>query len=64
MNGREHFIDPNELSKYLQIKPHTLHIWTKTKALPYYKIGGRLRFKISEIDKWVGERQRQKRSRI
>ena len=42
-----------EVSQYLRVHEMTLYRWMKAKLVPGFKIGGRWRFKISEIDKWI-----------
>ena len=47
------FLSINDLSKYLGIKPKTLYSWVAKGILPHYRIGGLIRFKRKDIDRWV-----------
>jgi excisionase family DNA binding protein len=50
--------DSKRLAEYLNLNLGTIRNWAWMKRIPYYKVGGRLRFKKSEIDEWL-ERQKQ-----
>ena len=49
----ENLISSEEASKYLDISLSTLYKWTKSKNIPIYKIGSRVLFKKSELEKWI-----------
>lgn len=57
MNSK--YLTPKELSKYLEISTQTLAIWrtNKTYPLPYIKVGGRVRYKIEDVQNWLDSRQ-------
>jgi len=42
-----------EAADYLRISPHTLRDKIRTRKLPFYKVGGSIRFRRSKLDKWV-----------
>ena len=50
---QDSFLSINDLSKYLGIKPKTLYSWVAKGILPHYRIGGLIRFKRKDIDRWV-----------
>ena len=55
--NKERLIDVNDLAEYLGISIYGIYRMTSQKAseqtIPYYKIGRRCRFKLSEIDIWL-----------
>lgn len=42
-----------DIAKYLGISIPTLKTWMTEKNLPCYKIGGVIRFRLSEVDLWL-----------
>ncbi len=51
-------IDLNGVVGYLGLKRSTLYTMTSRKEIPYYKVGRKLLFKKSELDRWVKEGKR------
>ena len=47
------FLNIQDLSQYLGIKPSTLYSMVERKMIPHYKVGRMVRFKLSEIDQWM-----------
>lgn len=45
----EGFLDINELSGILKVKPSTIYGWIHEGRVPYYKVVGLVRFKEKEI---------------
>ncbi len=45
--------DVKALAKYLSVSAKWIYERTQLKEIPYYKIGGQLRFRKSDIDKWL-----------
>ncbi len=45
-----------EIADYLQVKPSTIYQWTHTGFILHVKLGNRVRFKLSQVDKWVERR--------
>ena len=46
---QEELLTPEEAAKFLKCSPETIHNWKKSGKLNYYRIGGRIYFKKSEI---------------
>ena len=47
-----------ELQEYFQVSYTTLRNWESQHGLPYYKIGGKVRYDWSEVKAWMnGEKQ-------
>ena len=42
-----------ECSNYINIKEKTIYSKVAAKQIPYYRIGGLIRFKKDEIDQWI-----------
>ncbi len=45
-----------EVLKYLRISRVTLIKWRRKRKLPFHKLGGRYRYRKSEIDEWMSKR--------
>jgi len=45
--------DIKQISKYLNIKEKTIYCKVESGEIPYYRIGGLIRFKKDEIDTWL-----------
>ena len=45
-----------EIADYLQVKPSTIYQWTHTGFIPHVKIGNPVKFKMSQIDRWIEKR--------
>ncbi|MEW1912824.1 helix-turn-helix domain-containing protein [Kitasatospora sp. NPDC085895] len=43
----------NELASYLAMKPAWVYNNHRTLGIPSRKIGGHLRFRQSEVDRWI-----------
>jgi excisionase family DNA binding protein len=46
-------IDPNELADLLSISRSSVYRLIDGRKLPFYKIGGGLRFKLSDINNYL-----------
>ena len=49
----EKLLTIDDISEVLQIPKGTIYVWTCKKRIPYRKANGCLRFKWSEIEKWM-----------
>lgn len=52
-----------ELAEFLSISRHTIYNWTSTRSLPFYKLGGAVRFRRKDIEAWL-ETQKVEQHRI
>jgi excisionase family DNA binding protein len=50
------YLTRGEVSKYLQISLPTLHSYVKQGLIKSYRIGGKVRFKLEEVDQALTER--------
>ncbi len=51
-------LNSKQVADALGIKEETLQIWRSTKRynLPYIKIGGRVRYTVEDVEKFIHER--------
>jgi len=49
-NGREDFIDVKTLKDHLGVGKSFIYKMVTEKRIPYYKMGGKFLFKLSEVD--------------
>ena len=50
---QKNFLTICELSNYLNIKEKTIYAKVVAGMIPYYRIGGIIRFRLNEIDRWL-----------
>jgi len=44
----------NEVAKYLNFKPRTIHNWVQKNLIPHYRLGRKtIRFDMETIDEWL-----------
>ena len=58
----EKLLTIKDLSELLQVSKSTIYQWTHTGFIPHYKIPKGVRFKVSEIEKWLHKRKRKGRN--
>lgn len=51
------YITTKQFCEMYNFNMKTLRKFIALKALPYYKIGGKIFFKESEIDRWFGNQK-------
>ena len=56
-SANDFIFDVKQLSKYLNVPDSWVYRQTCDHNIPYYKLGGYLRFKKPEIDKWLEEQK-------
>ena len=44
-----------ELAKYFKLSEQTIRRWIRNKEIPFHKIKKVIRFRVSEIEKWIDE---------
>lgn len=52
-----------ELSELLQVSKKTIYGWVHDNYIPYFKLGGAVRFREKDIEVWLNKRMRQGRTR-
>lgn len=50
-------LDISDVSDIIGVKINTLYSWVHQKKIPYIKIGRMVKFKPSDIDKWINEKK-------
>jgi excisionase family DNA binding protein len=56
-DGMETYLTADELAKYLKVSKHTVRRWVCKKIIPFCRLNHAVRFKLSEIEKWVTARE-------
>ena len=56
----EEYLTIEELCEYLKISKQTVYLMTSRDAIPFFKVGRRLRFRREAIDKWAKEKEKMK----
>jgi excisionase family DNA binding protein len=51
--GVETYFTIDELAKYLNYAEKTIRKWVLNREIPFHKIHKSIRFRLSEIEKWV-----------
>ena len=51
------FINVDEAAEYLGLKKNTIYRYVHIRKIPFYKIGSRTQFDISELDEWISSRK-------
>jgi len=46
-------ITPKELAEFLGISKSSVYLLVETRRLPFYKVGGNLRFKMSDVEEYL-----------
>jgi len=49
----ETYLTIEELAEYLKLAEQTIRRWILNREIPYHKIKKVIRFRISEIEKWI-----------
>lgn len=49
----EKWVNLEDVAVHLSLSQDTVRTWIKEGKLPFYKVGKRYKFKISEVDEWV-----------
>ena len=51
----EKWVNLEDIAVHLSMSEDTVRTWIREKKLPFYKVGKRYKFKISEVDAWIRE---------
>ena len=54
----ERLLTARELAELLGFQAGTIVDWAEAGKIPSYKLGGRLRFRESDVVEWLAERKR------
>jgi excisionase family DNA binding protein len=53
----ESLLTARQVASHLGFSPSTIVDWAEAGTVPAFKIGGRLRFRLSEVEAWLEERR-------
>jgi len=62
-NVMDTFLDVQQLSKLLSVRPMTLYGWVHDGLIPHVKLGRLVRFSQNDIQEWLNKRKKQGRAR-
>jgi len=51
----EKYMTTEELAEYLKLAEQTIRRWVLNREIPFHKIKKAIRFRVSEIEKWIDE---------
>ncbi len=49
----EKILDVRELAEFLRVNPAAVYQGVKRGTIPHFKVGQQIRFRFSEIEKWM-----------
>jgi excisionase family DNA binding protein len=53
--GMETYMTIEEVAAYLKLAPQTIRKFILNKSIPYRKVQKSVRFRVSEIERWIDE---------
>ncbi len=53
MTAEEPWVGIEEVAKHMSVRRETIYRWIEKNGFPSQRAGRLLRFKISEVDEWV-----------
>ena len=58
--AKDRLLDEPEASEFIGVKPGTLSVWRSTGryGIPFIKVGSRVKYRESDLNKWLEERTR------
>ena len=57
----EKLLTIKDLSEWLQVSTSTIYQWTHTGYIPHYKLPKGVRFKATEVERWLNKRKKKGR---
>ena len=62
--ARHEYMDLREAAGYLRISINTLNCWrSRREGPPFVKVGGKVRYRLADVDAWADGRRRDPSSR-
>ncbi len=62
MTTEEHWVGVEDVAIHLGVAKDSVYRWIDERGLPAHRVGRLFRFKLSEIDEWVRQDNKQERS--
>lgn len=58
--AKDPLLDEPEASAFIGVKPGTLSVWRSTGryGIPFIKVGSRVKYRESDLSRWLEERTR------
>jgi len=56
-------LTPDQIAEYLGVRKSTIYQWTHEGYIPYVKLGKFVRFKESNVERWLEKRSTEGRAR-
>lgn len=61
MNNKERWVGIKEVARHLGVNKDSIYRWIRERELPGHRVGRLYRFKLSEIDLWVLNKEDKKK---
>ena len=58
----EKLLTIQQLSELIQVSRNTIYEWTHISFIPHYKFPKGVRFRVSDIEKWLKDKKRKGRN--
>lgn len=55
----ESLLSTKQLAPILGVSPYTITGWVHRKKIPFIKVGGLTRFRLSAIERWISKNTKQ-----
>ncbi len=52
-NMAQEILTIKQVAEYLQLNEKTIYRMVKTKGIPFFKVGGSIRFRKTIVEKWI-----------
>jgi len=61
IEANKSLLDERQAAAKLDVTPGTLSVWRSTGryALPFIKVGRKVRYRLTDLDKWLDQRTRE-----
>jgi excisionase family DNA binding protein len=54
----ERYVNLKEIAEFLAVSPNTVYYWISIDFIPHYRLPKGVRFKTSEIERWMSRRKK------
>jgi len=54
----ERYVGVKEIAEFLGVSPNTVYYWISIDFIPRYRLPKGVRFKLSEIERWMSRRKK------
>jgi excisionase family DNA binding protein len=53
----ERYVCVKDVASFFSVSPKTIYDWAERRFIPHYRLPKGLRFKLSEVDRWMKRRK-------